>query len=244
MVDAPTVSLAFAAGIVSFVSPCCLPLVPAYLAAVTGRPVEGAERRVDRGVVVRSLIFIASFSAIFILLGLTATALGAFLFQSQLTLRKVAGVAIALMGALFVASVFVARLNREWRPAGLIERAGAGGPVVAGAAFALAWTPCVGPTLGAILGLASTRSSVGQGAGLLAVYSAGLGIPFLLSAVGFDAARRSFDAVKRHYGAIQAGAGLVLVAMGVHVYTNELLRLNLEFQRALDGLGLNFFQSV
>ena len=244
MVDAPTVSLAFAAGIVSFVSPCCLPLVPAYLAAVTGRPVEGAERRVDRGVVIRSLIIIASFSAIFILLGLTATALGAFLFQSQLTLRKVAGVAIALMGALFVASVFVARLNREWRPAGLIERAGAGGPVVAGAAFALAWTPCVGPTLGAILGLASTRSSVGQGAGLLAVYSAGLGIPFLLSAVGFDAARRSFDAVKRHYGAIQAGAGFVLVAMGVLVYTNELFRLNLEFQRALDGLGLNFFQSV
>lgn len=244
MIDAPTVSLAFAAGIVSFVSPCCLPLVPAYLAAVSGRPPEGTARRVDRRVVGRSLIFIASFSAIFILLGLTATALGAFLFQRQLTLQKVAGVAIAVMGVLFVASVFVARLNREWRPAGLIERAGAGGPVVAGAAFALAWTPCVGPTLGAILGLASTQSSVVQGAGLLAVYSAGLGIPFLLSAVGFDAARRSFDLVKRHYGAIQAGAGLVLVAMGVLVYTNELFRLNLEFQRALDGLGLNFFQSV
>jgi cytochrome c-type biogenesis protein len=244
VVEAPNIALAFAAGFISFVSPCCLPLVPGYLAAVSGKPVGEPARRVDRAILVRSLLFIASFSAIFILLGLSATAIGAFLFDNQPTFRKAAGVAIALMGLLFIASVFVARLNREWRPTTLIGRAGSGGPVIAGVAFAVAWTPCVGPTLGAILGLASTSGTAGEGAALLAVYSAGLGVPFLLSAVGFDAAQRSFDWIKRHYGAIQVGAGLVLVAMGVLVYTNELFRLNIEVQKALDEFDLNFFQDV
>lgn len=244
MVDPPSVALAFAAGLVSFVSPCCLPLVPGYLAAVSGQTPASGGRRFDRRVLARSLVFVASFSAVFIVLGLTATAIGAFLFESQLTLRKVAGVAIALMGVLFVASVFVARLNREWRPGALIERAGSGGPAVAGVAFAVAWTPCVGPTLGAILGLAATQQSTAEAAVLLAGYSAGLGIPFLLSAIGFNAAQRSFGWLKRHYAAMQVGAGAVLVAMGALVYTNELFRLNVEVQRFLSDLGLNFFQSV
>jgi len=244
MADSPTISLAFAAGLVSFVSPCCLPLVPGYLAAVSGKAPGEQTRRLDPSVLARSLLFIASFSAVFILLGLTATAIGAFLFESQLTLRKVAGVGIVLMGLLFIAAVFVTRLNRDFRPGGLIERAGSGGPVVAGVAFAFAWTPCIGPTLAAILGLASTQQSTVEAAGLLAVYSAGLGIPFLLSAVGWGAAQRSFEWVKRHYAAIQVGAGLVLVVMGVLVYTNDLFVLNVEIQRALDDLGLNFFQSV
>jgi len=244
MADSPTISLAFAAGLVSFVSPCCLPLVPGYLAAVSGKAPGEQTRRLDPSVLARSLLFIASFSAVFILLGLTATAIGAFLFESQLTLRKVAGVGIVLMGLLFIAAVFVTRLNRDFRPGGLIERAGSGGPVVAGVAFAFAWTPCIGPTLAAILGLASTQQSTVEAAGLLAVYSAGLGIPFLLSAVGWGAAQRSFDWVRRHYAAIQVGAGLVLVVMGVLVYTNDLFLLNVEIQRTLDDLGLNFFQSV
>ena len=244
MVDTPSVFLAFAAGTVSFVSPCCLPLVPGYLAAVAGVEPGDQGRRVDPAVIGRSLLFIASFSAVFILLGLSATALGAFMFESQLTLRKIAGVAILVMGLLFIASVFVVRLNRDWRPAELARRAGRGGPVVAGFAFAIAWTPCVGPTLGAILGLASTQQSTAQGAALLAVYSAGLGIPFLLSAIGFSAAQRSFDWVKRHYAAIQVTAGVVLVAMGVLVYTNELFRINAEVQRFLGEFDLNFFQSI
>jgi cytochrome c-type biogenesis protein len=244
MADSPTISLAFAAGLVSFVSPCCLPLVPGYLAAVSGKAPGEQTRRLDPSVLARSLLFIASFSAVFILLGLTATAIGAFLFESQLTLRKVAGVGIILMGLLFIAAVFVTRLNRDFRPGGLIERAGSGGPVVAGIAFAFAWTPCIGPTLAAILGLASTQQSTVEAAGLLAVYSAGLGIPFLLSAVGWGAAQRSFEWVRRHYAAIQVGAGLVLVVMGVLVYTNDLFVLNVQIQRALDDLGLNFFQSV
>jgi len=244
MVDAPSLTLAFAAGLVSFVSPCCLPLVPGYLATVSGTEPAQLGRRVDPRVVLRSVVFVATFSLIFILLGLGTTAIGSFLFDSQPLLNKLAGVAIIAMGALFLGSVFIVRLNRDWRPEALMERAGRGGPVVAGAAFAIAWTPCVGPTLGAILGLASTTQGTGQGALLLAVYSAGLALPFLFSAVAFNAASRAFGFFKRHYVVIQAGAGVVLIAMGVLVLTGELFRLNIEAQQALDRYGLNFFKSV
>ena len=243
MVDSPTLALAFAAGFISFVSPCVLPLVPGYLAVVTGQP-PGQAGRVTARTLVRSLLFVATFSAIFILLGLSATAAGSFLFAHKPTLDRVAGALIMALGVVFVASVFVVRLNREWRPGGLVERAGRGGPVVAGAAFAVAWTPCVGPTLGAILGLASTTQGTAHGALLLAVYSMGLAFPFLLSAIGFDAAQRTFAFFKRHYAAIQAGAGVVLIVMGLLVFTGELFRLNIEIQQALDRLGLNLFQSV
>lgn len=244
MPDVPNLALAFAAGLVSFVSPCCLPLVPGYLASVSGTSPAQLGHRLDPRVVGRSLIFVGTFSLIFILLGLGATAAGSFLFDNQPLLNMVAGVAIVVMGVLFIGSVFVPRLNREWRPDGLIERAGRGGPVVAGAAFAIAWTPCVGPTLGAILGLASTSQGTGRGALLLGIYSAGLALPFLFSAVAFNAATRTMGFFKRHYAAIQLGAGLVLVAMGVLVLTGELFRLNIEAQQFLSRFGLNFFQNI
>lgn len=242
MIETPSLFLAFAAGLVSFLSPCCLPLVPGYLATVCGKPAEATG--VDRVVVYRSLVFIGGFSLVFIVLGLTATAIGSFLLENSLEIQKIAGVAIIALGIFFIASVFVVRLNRDWRPAGLAERAGRGGPLLAGVAFAFAWTPCVGPTLGAILGLATLEQSTAQGAGLLAVYSLGLAVPFFLSAIAFGAAQGSLDWIKRHYGAIQVASGLILVAMGVLVYTNELFRLNAEVQQALDALDLNFFQSV
>lgn len=141
-------------------------------------------------------------------------------------------------------SVFITRLNRDFRPHALIERAGRGGPVVAGAAFAIAWTPCVGPTLGAILGLAATQSGTSRGALLLGVYSAGLALPFLFAAAAFTTATRAFGFFKRHYATIQIGSGVVLVAMGVLVVTGELFRLNIEIQRLLEQLNVNFFQSV
>jgi cytochrome c-type biogenesis protein len=244
MVDAPNVALAFAAGLVSFLSPCCLPLVPGYLATVSGAAPGELGRRVDPRVVSRSAVFVTTFSLIFILLGLGTTAVSGFLFDNKPTLNRVAGVAIIVMGLLFVGSVFVPRLNRDWRPEALMERAGRGGPVVAGAAFAIAWTPCVGPTLGAILGLASTTQGAGQGALLLAIYSAGLALPFMLAAVAFNAATRAFGFFKRHYALVQGTAGVVLVAMGILVLTGELFRLNIEVQQFLDRYGLNFFQSV
>lgn len=244
MIETPSMVLAFAAGLVSFVSPCCLPLVPGYLATVAGVEPGVARRRFEPAVLARAGVFVGTFSLIFVLLGLGATAIGEFLFDNQPTLNRIAGALIIAMGLLFIGSVFIVRLNREFRPEALLERAGKGGPVVAGAAFALAWTPCVGPTLGAILGLASTQSGTAQGALLLLGYSAGLALPFLFSAIAFNAATRSFRFFKRHYAAIQVGAGAVLVVMGVLVLTGELFRLNIEVQQFLDRYGLNFFKSV
>ncbi|MGZ5334903.1 MAG: cytochrome c biogenesis protein CcdA, partial [Solirubrobacterales bacterium] len=120
-------------------------------------------------------------------------------------------------------------------------RAGRGGPVVAGAAFAIAWTPCVGPTLAAILSAAAISDSAGHGAWLLAVFSAGLAIPFLLTALAFTRMTTAFAVVKRHYGAIMAVGGAILVAMGVLIWTGELFRLNAEVQSFFDGLGLNIW---
>jgi cytochrome c-type biogenesis protein len=235
---------ALAAGVVSFLSPCVLPLVPGYLSAVSGvRPGE-LENAGWRRVLLPSLLFVFSFSAVFVVYGLTATGLGSLLRDHEELLSKTAAALMIAMGALFVASLFVARLNREWHVDALMERAGKGGPVVAGAAFAIAWTPCIGPTLGAILSAASLADSAGRGAFLLAVYSAGLAIPFLLTAVAFSRMTTAFEAVKRHYAAIVAVGGLILIAMGVLIWTDELTRFNNEAQRWMSEVGLDFFNEV
>src|SRR5512146_1489283 len=192
---------ALAAGIVSFLSPCVLPLVPGYLSAVTGVSAAELDDAGWRRVLAPSLLFVASFSAIFILLGLGATGIGSFLDQNRHLLTKISGALIVAMGVLFVSSLFITRLNREWHVDALLERAGKGGPIVAGAAFAIAWTPCIGPTLGAILGAAAASGSAGRGAFLLAVYSAGLAIPFLLTALAFSRMTTAFSVIKRHYQA-------------------------------------------
>ena len=235
---------ALAAGVVSFLSPCVLPLVPGYLSAVSGVSANELESAGWRRVLGPSLLFVASFSAIFIVLGLTATGLGSALRDHEELLSKIAAALIVAMGILFVASPFVARLNREWHVDALLERAGRGGPVVAGAAFAIAWTPCIGPTLGAILTAASLTDSAGRGAFLLAVYSAGLAIPFLLTAVAFSRMTTAFAVVKRHYQAIVATGGVILIAMGVLIWTDQLTELNIEAQRWLSGLGLDFWNEV
>ena len=177
-----TVVAAFAVGFVSFVSPCVLPLVPGYLSAVSGVSLaEMQARRATRSrrVLLPALVFCLSFTVVFVALGMTATGLGSTLQDSRGTLDKVAGAVIIALGVFFLLTPFVPRLNREWRPDALIARAGSGGPLVAGAAFAFAWTPCVGPTLGSILTAASIQDTVGQGAVLLLFYSAGLAVPFL-----------------------------------------------------------------
>ena len=235
---------ALAAGVVSFLSPCVLPLVPGYLSAVSGVSAGELESAGWRRVLGPSLLFVASFSTIFILLGLTATGLGSTLQEHEQLLTKVAAALIVAMGVLFVASLFIARLNREWHVEALLDRAGKGGPVVAGAAFAIAWTPCIGPTLGAILTAASLTDSAARGAFLLAVYSAGLAIPFLLTAIAFSRMTTAFAVVKRHYQAIVATGGVILIAMGVLIWTGELTQLNAEAQRLLSELGLDFWNSV
>jgi cytochrome c-type biogenesis protein len=239
--DTPNLTLlvAFAGGLLSFLSPCVLPLVPGYLATVSGVNVADLDRADWRRVVAPSLLFIASFSAIFILLGLGATSLGQTLTDHRDTLTTIAGILMILMGVLFVASAFVLRLNREWHVDALLRRAGTGGPIVAGAAFAIAWTPCLGPTLGAILAVAATSDSAAHGAWLLAVYSAGLGIPFLLTAIAFDRMTTLFDTVKRHYMVVIAVGGVILIATGILILTDAFTEINSWAQRLTTDLGIN-----
>ena len=244
---APSILLAFAAGFVSFVSPCVLPLVPGYLATVSGLSADelrSSNRVQMRAILTRAGLFILSFSLIFVALGMTATGLGQALTDNRATLEKVAGIAIIAMGVLFVVALFVPVLNREWHVDSIMQRAGRGGPLVAGAAFAIAWTPCVGPALASILGLAATTGTVAQGGGLLAVYSAGLAVPFLITAIAFNRATTAFAWVKRHYALINGVAGILLISIGILVLTGELFHLNIEAQKVLDRWGLNFFQNV
>jgi cytochrome c-type biogenesis protein len=233
------VPVAFIAGLVSFISPCVLPLVPGYLSAITGFSPDELSDADWRHVLQPSLLFIASFSAIFILLGLTATALGSELREHQELLTDIGAVLLILMGLLFIGTMFIDRLNREFRVEALLSRAGRGGPIVAGAAFSIAWTPCTGPALGGVLTLAGIQGETLYGAFLLAVYSLGLGLPFLLTAVAFSRATSAFAVIKRHYRLIVAGGGAILIAMGVLILSGGFTDLNRWALDVTNDLGLN-----
>lgn len=232
------------AGMLSFFSPCVLPLVPGYLSAVTGVAASDLEEVGWKRVVPPALLFIASFSTIFIILGMSATGLSQLLRDNLGTLNKIAGVLIIAMGVFFVASLFITRLNSEWRVDALMEKAGSGGPLIAGAAFAIAWTPCVGPTLTAILALAGSSGSLFEGGLTLAVYSLGLAIPFMLTAIAFTRMTTAFAVVKRNYAALMAVGGAFLIVMGVLVYTNEITQFNIWAQDLVDSLGLDFLNGI
>jgi len=238
-----TVVAAFAVGFVSFISPCVLPLVPGYLSAVSGVSLtEMKDRhRSTWRILLPALVFCASFTVVFVVLGMTATSLGSVLRDSRGTLDKVAGAVIIALGVFFLLTPFVDRFNREWRPEALISRAGSGGPLLAGAAFAVAWTPCVGPTLGSILTAASVYDTVAKGGILLLFYSLGLAVPFLLTAVAFTRATSAFRWLRDRYLIITAVSGVVLITMGILLFTGELTQLNIEAQQALDSVGLNIF---
>ena len=233
------IPVAFGAGLISFLSPCVLPLVPGYLSAVAG--VAPSEIRARR-VIGPSLAFIGSFSFIFITLGL----LGQRALRGALTgpaALKVSGAVIIVMGILFMLAPFVPALSREWHVGRLMQRAGRGGPVLTGAAFALAWTPCTGPTLGAIVTAAGTSNSASRGAILLAVYCAGLGVPFLVTGLAFGRATSAFAVVKRHYPLVIGVGGAVLISMGVLIWTGEFTQLNITVSNWLQSLGLPNFNS-
>lgn len=233
------IPVAFGAGLISFLSPCVLPLVPGYISAVAGvKPSEIRARRV----LGPSLAFVASFSVIFISLGL----LGQQALHGALTgptALKVCGAVIVVMGALFILAPLVPRLSREWHVGSLMERAGRGGPILTGAAFALAWTPCTGPTLGAIVTAAGVSSSATHGAFLLAVYCAGLGVPFLITGLAFGKATAALAVVKRHYPLVIGAGGVVLIGMGVLIWTGEFTQLNITVNHWLQTLGLPDFNA-
>lgn len=230
---------AFAAGFVSFLSPCVLPLVPGYLSAVSGVNITELGDRENRWkVLIPSLLFIATFTAIFVALGISAFALGQALRENLDVLTNIAGVMMILMGLLFLLVPLFPRLGKEWHVDGLLARAGKGGPIIAGAAFAIAWTPCIGPTLGAILSAATVSESAPRAAWLLLVYSAGLGVPFLLTSLAFSKATRTFAFVRRHYAFVIAIGGLILIAMGILVLTGGFTSVNIVLQRWASDLGL------
>ena len=228
------IPVAFGAGLISFLSPCVLPLVPGYISAVAG--VTPAEIRARR-VIGPSLAFVASFSAIFIALGLISQqALHGTLTGP--TAHKVSGALIVVMGVVFVLAPFVPQLSREWHVGRLMERAGRSGPVLTGAAFALAWTPCTGPTLGAIITAAGLSGSAARGAFLLAVYCAGLAVPFLLTGLAFGTVTSALSVVRRHYAVVIGAGGVVLIGMGILIWTGEFTQLNITVNHWLTTLGL------
>jgi cytochrome c-type biogenesis protein len=233
------IPVAFAAGLISFLSPCVLPLVPGYISAVAGvAPGEVRARRV----IGPTVAFVASFSVIFIALGL----LGQQALHGALTgptAQKISGAVIVGMGVIFVMAPFVPFLSREWHVDRLMQRAGRSGPILTGAAFALAWTPCTGPTLGAIVTAAGTSGSAAHGAFLLAVYCAGLGVPFLITGLAFGSATSAFAVIKRHYPIVIGCGGLVLIGMGILIWTGEFTQLNITVNRWLQDVGLPDFNS-
>jgi cytochrome c-type biogenesis protein len=229
------IPVAFGAGLVSFLSPCVLPLVPGYISAVAG--VTNTAEIKARRVIGPSLAFVGSFSAIFIALGL----LGGQALRGALTgstAQHVCGALIVLMGLLFVLSPLIPRLAREWHVPALMERAGRSGPVLTGVAFAVAWTPCTGPTLGAIVTATGTSSSALRGAFLLAIYCAGLGVPFLVTGLAFGKVTAALNVVKRHYPVVIGTGGVILIGMGVLIWTGQFTVLNIHVEHWLNTLGL------
>jgi cytochrome c-type biogenesis protein len=222
-----TVFAAFGVGMVSFISPCVLPLVPGYLSAISGLEFAEIEAGKSRWkVLLPAIIFCLSFSAMFVALGMSATGLGNTLGENRETLREISGILLILMGVFFIGTLFLPLFNREWRPETLMRRVATGGPVVAGFAFAVAWLPCTGPTLGAILTAAANEDTVGEGGILLAFYALGLAVPFLLSAIMFTQVTRIFRFFRDHYAVITAIGGGILIVMGVLLYRNDLTELN------------------
>lgn len=216
--------VAFAAGLLSFLSPCVLPLVPSYVGFLTGMTLPEVTGR-RRVALTHALLFVAGFSLVFILLGASATALGRALNYYQVWLQRVGGALIILFG-LFCLGVFnpgllsqERRLHLERKPVGYL------GSVLVGMAFAAGWTPCIGPVLGAILGLAATSTDVSRGMLLLAVYSAGLALPFLVAAVAVDSFLDWFQRFRRFLPWVMRISGVMLVFVGILLLTGEFTRL-------------------
>lgn len=223
-----SVFTAFLAGLVSFLSPCVLPLVPGYIALISGISIEKLKEKPEgsgRAVLLPSLLFVLGFSAVFIAFGASASSVGSFLLAHKTLLYKVAGAIIVLFGIFLLGWIRIPALYREKRFQGA-RRGGRTGSFLLGLAFAFGWTPCIGPVLGAMLALAATRETVAEGTFLLAVYSAGLGVPFLLTALGISRFLALYQSFRRHLQWVERVAGVLLVGVGVLVFFNKLTLLS------------------
>lgn len=238
MVESVPLLVAFSAGVLSFLSPCVLPLVPSYVTFITGLSLEESERRltppeVRRSAILHSLLFIAGFSLVFVALGASATAAGQFFREHQGTIRKVGGVLVILFGLYLLGFLRLPFLNLERRVHIRDKPVGYLGTALVGVAFAAGWTPCIGPILGTILTLAATAERVRDGVGLLAVYALGLGLPFFLAAIGTTTFLTLFARFRRFLRPVSLVSGALLVCVGVLIFTNYLAILSSYLNRLL-----------
>ena len=229
--DVP-LTAAFLAGVASFLSPCVLPLVPGYVSVISGASVEelkaaGRNEGLLRRVLFHSLLFIAGFSIVFISLGASATWLGGALRSHLPLLLQIGGVVVILFGLHMTGILKIGLLYRDARirtnPAN--RSVSASGSLLMGLAFAFGWTPCIGPILAAILALASTRQSIAQGILLLAVYSLGLAVPFLLTSLGLTQFMNFYRGFRKHLHTVEVFSGVVLIVVGAMLVTNQFTKL-------------------
>ena len=232
--------LVFGAGVLSFLSPCVLPLVPPYLTYMGGASFEqlkGDDRALHARVVLTSLFFILGFSAVFITLGATATAFGQVFRQALPVLTPLAGILIIAMGLHFLGVFRIALLDRQVRSAGPSVATGPVGGFLLGLAFAIGWTPCIGPILAAILSVAANEHSALEGAALLGIYSLGLGVPFLLAGIAVGPFLSFFSRFKRNLGIVEKVVGGLLVLTGLLFLTGNFTRLSYWFLETFPILG-------
>lgn len=218
----PAMSVALVAGLLSFLSPCVLPVVPPYLAYMSGITVTelgGAQKAARRKALLTAVFFVLGLSTVFLFLGFTASAFGAFFLQNQSYFNVVAGIVVMIFGAHFVGAIRIPFMEREARIDAGDKGGSAFGAYLLGLAFAFGWTPCIGPQLGAILSMAASEANVARGTFLLAIYAAGLGIPFLLVAAFFPRLTGVMGWMKRHMEQIERIMGLLLWTIGLLMLT-------------------------
>lgn len=224
-----SIYMAFIAGLVSFLSPCVLPLVPGYISFISGVDLEELNgnapvlNREKRMIILNAIFFITGFSLVFILLGASATWVGAFLVSKMSILMKIAGVVVIVFGIFKMGLIRALFFYREFSFQIKDKKFGLVGALLIGAAFAFGWTPCIGPILGSILAYAGTLENVSQGIMLLFIYSMGLGVPFLLTAIGVNKFFGFFDRIKKYMRPLEIITGVILVIFGFLIFTNKLV---------------------
>ncbi len=220
-----SIPVAFVAGLVSFLSPCVLPLIPGYISMLSGLSMEDLRGQVSQGVTTlilrNSVAFVIGFSAVFITLGASATAIGRFLLSERSIFDIVAGVIIIIFGLHLTGLIKIPFLYREARMNTIAPRRGVVGSFILGFAFAFGWTPCIGPILTGILAMAAIKNTVFQGMFLLAIYSAGLAIPFLLTAFGVGKFIKFYGRFRKHMKVVEVASGVLLIGIGVLMAFNK-----------------------
>ena len=239
----PAIMVSLAAGVLSFLSPCVLPIVPPYLAYMGGISMgemtgQAGQAVARRRVIVPALFFVMGLSTIFLLLGFTASAFGTFVLQNQLLLARISGLIIIIFGLHFLGVFRIAFLDREMRMDAGDRGGSAAGAYVLGLAFAFGWTPCIGPQLGAILSLAAQEGSMERGTLLLGVYALGLGLPFLVAAVFIERSMVFMSKLKRHMKLIERLMGGLLLIVGLALLTGAFTDFSYWMLETYEALGL------